>query len=101
MKQFGHVTSGDRKSQRSWTDANTCHVGVRIQGKFREVYRIELLNEIGKTARGMVYVSDMLDEGHFFQPTVERKPANTKPKTVIIQLAKKYEKLARKQLGVK
>lgn len=101
MKQFGDVTSKDGKSQRSWTDKNTCHVGVLIEGKLREIYRVELVNAIptnGKPARDEIHVSDMLDEGHWFAPTVERKPATAAPKTAITLLAKKYERLARKQL---
>lgn len=101
MKQFRHASQyRDGKSQRSWSDENTCHVGVRIRGRMQEVYRIERVNAIPECgpAKDEIHVSDMLDEGHWFAPTVERRSSTRSPKTVILRLAQKYEKLARKQL---
>lgn len=99
-KQFGHTSQfSDGKSQISYTDKNTAHVGVLIGRRLQEVYRVECVNTVPK--RGVAYdeahVSDMLDEGHWFAPTVEKRRTR-RPKVAIAALARKYERLARKQL---
>lgn len=99
MKQFNHHSQfKDKRSQISYTDKTTAHIGVLIDGKIREVYRIELVNAIPKKGKAYdeVHVSDMLDEGHFFQPTVEKR-RTLRPRTTVEAFAKKYEKLARRQ----
>jgi hypothetical protein len=66
----------------------TAHVGALLDKKdvqAREVYRIEYYS-------GLVYVSDMLDEGHFLQPTIEKVTATPATyKGVMTRLVKKYE----------
>lgn len=103
MKQFRHHTyfRGNR-SQITYTDKHTAHVGVRIDGKMQEVYRVELTNVVptdGTPAFDEIHVSDMIDEGHFFVPTVERKRSRL-PRLTLEALARKYERLAREQVGV-
>jgi len=100
MKQFGHYSRfRGKRSQISFTDKYRAHVGVRIDGTMQEVYRVELVNlppTKGKPGYE-VHVSDMLDEGGWFQPTVEKRRTKL-PLVTIRALAEKYERRAREVL---
>jgi hypothetical protein len=77
------------------TNGKVAHVGGLLTPKAKrphEVYRIQYYPKLGEVA-----VSDMLDEGHFLQPTVESvKATDTTYKRIIARLVKKYEALLQK-----
>ena len=93
MKQYNHHSYfKGKRSQICYTSKFAAHVGHRINGVMCEVYRVQYHPELGYVA-----VSDMLDEGHFLQPTVEKKVSKL-PRLTIEALARKYEAQVREQL---